>query len=237
MYTTEFAEIYEPMYRLRGKDWQAEAGDVVALVRDLNPGAGSLLDVACGTGAHLEHFAGLLDHVEGVEIAPSMRALAAARIPDVAVHDGDMRDFRLGRTFDAVTCLFNSVGYLGDVAELRAAIGSMALHLAPGGVLVVDPWWTPDTFVDGYLAADSGQIDGRALARVSHSTRDGRATRLHARFLVGDAGGVREFSLVHELTLFTESEYLDAFAAAGCPARRTTSPLSGRGLYVARREQ
>src|SRR6266498_4870403 len=101
MYTAEFAEIYEPIYRLRGKDWVAEAEVVVKLVQERSPEAGSLLDVACGTGAHLETFARLMDHVEGLELATPMRVVAQRRLPGVTVHAGDMRNFDLGRTFDA----------------------------------------------------------------------------------------------------------------------------------------
>ena len=46
-----------------------------------------------------------------------------------------LREFDdLGRTFDAVVCLFSSIGYVGTEERLRAAIGSMARHAAPGGM-------------------------------------------------------------------------------------------------------
>lgn len=231
-YTAEFAEIYEEIYRIRGKDWAAEAEELVRLVREVTPGATSLLDVACGTGAHLETFARLLEHVEGLEIAAPMRAVAERRLPSVTVHAGDMRDFALGRTFSAVTCMFNSIGYMADVARLRAAVAAMARHLHPGGVLVMEPWWFPERFLDGYLAADAGQADGRAVARVSHTTRDGRVSRLEARYLVGGPGGIKEFTQVHHLTLFTRDEYHAAFADAGCPAEYRDGGLTGRGLFV-----
>ena len=235
MYTAEFAEVYELVYGLRGKDWVAEAERLVALIKQRSPGAASLLDVACGTGAHLETFARLLDHVEGLEIAAPMRAVAERRLPAVTVHAGDMRDFDLGRTFDALTCMFNSIGYLADVPEMRAAVHAMARHLAPGGVLVLEPWWFPDRFIEGYLAADAGLVEGRAVARVSHSSRDGRATRLEARYLVGGPDGIKEFTHLHELTLFTEGEYLAAFADAGCPAEYVEGGLTGRGLFIGTR--
>ena len=232
MYTTEFAEIFEPIYRLRGKDWAAEAETVVKLIRERSPGAGTLLDVACGTGAHLETFDRLLDHVEGLEIAEPMRAVAHRRLPDVPVHAGDMRDFDLGRRFDAVTCMFNSIGYMASLSEMRAAIRCMARHLVPGGVVVVEPWWFPERFLDGYLAADAGSIDGHAYARVSHSSRHGRRTRLEARYLIGRAEGITEFTQVSDLMLFTETEYLGAFADAGAPAEYLEGGLTGRGLFI-----
>lgn len=51
-----------------------------------------------------------------------------------------MRILTLDRRFDAITCLFGSIGYMGSTAELNAAVAAMAAHLQPGGVLIVDGW-------------------------------------------------------------------------------------------------
>jgi SAM-dependent methyltransferase len=234
-YTAEFADVYEFIYRSRGKDWAAEAGTLTRLIRDRRPGAATLLDVACGTGAHLATFAGLFDEVAGVELSGPMRAAARARLPGVPVHAGDMRDFRLDRRFDAVTCMFNAIAYLGSVAEMRRAVRSMAGHLTPGGVLVVEPWWFPERFLEGHLAVDSEHDGTRAVARMSHTTRTGRVSHLQVRFLVGDGDGIRDFTQTSHLMLFTRDEYLGAFADAGCPAEYLDGGLTGRGLFVGRR--
>nr|AFV52160.1 N-methyltransferase [Streptoalloteichus sp. ATCC 53650] len=237
-YTEQFAEIYEFIYQGRGKSWPAEAHEVDRIIRSRRPDVASLLDVACGTGAHLETFASLYREVAGLEIAEPMRERASRRLPGVPVHAGDMRDFRLGRTFDAVTCMFNAIGYVGSVEELRDAVRCMAEHTAPGGVVVVEPWWFPENFLDGHVAVDSRRVDGLAVARVSHTTREGRRTRLEVRFLVGEAGhGIREFSQTSDLVLFTRDEYLAAFADAGCPAEYLPDGLTGRGLFVGVRER
>lgn len=57
VYSTEHAEIYDFIHAARGRDWSAEADGITRLIRERCPEAGSLLDVACGTGAHLERFA------------------------------------------------------------------------------------------------------------------------------------------------------------------------------------
>ena len=232
MYTADFADVYELVYQVRGKDWTAEAERILAVVRERAPEADRLLDVACGTGAHLEVFARHLGHVEGVELAEPMREVAERRLPGVPVHRGDMRDFRLDGVFDAVTCLFNSIGYMTTVAELRAAIGSMARHLRPGGVLVVEPWWFPDRFIDGYVTADAGSADDRVVARVSHTRREGRRTLLDSRYLVAGPDGISELAHLHELTLFTRAEYLAAFEDASCLTEFIEGGLTGRGLFV-----
>src|SRR6266852_3656862 len=135
----EHAEVYELTHRNRGKDWPAEARDLAARICSRRPGASSLLDVGCGTGAHLETFRSCFEHVEGLELAPAMRDRAQRRLPGIEIHHGDMRGFELGRTFDAVTCLCSAAGYVDTAEELRAAIRCMADHVLPGGVLAVEP--------------------------------------------------------------------------------------------------
>jgi ubiquinone/menaquinone biosynthesis C-methylase UbiE len=61
------------------KDYPAEVDRLLSIIRERVPEAGSLLDVACGTGKHLEL---LRDHyrVEGVDLDPEMIALARERL-------------------------------------------------------------------------------------------------------------------------------------------------------------
>lgn len=235
MYGQQLAEVYELIYRSRGKDWAAEAEQVTDVIKSRFPQADSLLDVACGTGAHLETFGKFFRHTEGLEIAPEMRELAIRRLPGVPVHPGDMREFDLGHPFDAVVCLFCAIGYLGTVDELRDAVRCMTEHLVPGGILVIEPWWFPSNFIDGYVAGDLARSEDKTVARISHSTLQGRATRMEVRFTVADANGITQFTEIDILTLFTKDEYLAAFDDAGCPAEFLEGGLTGRGLFVGRR--
>ncbi|MER6165456.1 class I SAM-dependent methyltransferase [Streptomyces violaceorubidus] len=232
MYGRELADVYEEIYRSRGKDWGQEAADVARVITERNPGADSLLDVACGTGAHLGVFGQKFGVAEGLEIAEPMRRIAEQRLPGTTVHAGDMRDFRLGRTYAAVSCMFCAIGYLETVADMRSAIRSMAHHLEPGGVLVVEPWWFPENFIEGYVAGDLARAEHRTIARISHTTRKGRATRMEVRFTVGDATGIQQFTEIDVLTLFTKEEYLSAFADAGCSVEFLEGGPTGRGLFV-----
>ena len=64
-----------------------------------------------------------------------------------------MVDFDLGSRFDAVICLFSSIGYVRKPEQLRQAIRTMSKHLRSGGVLAVEPWLTPDEFHPGKVFA------------------------------------------------------------------------------------
>src|SRR5207302_1516830 len=113
--------LYDLVYAAAGKDYAAEAAQAAALIRERAPAALTLLDVACGTGEHLRHLAGSFA-VEGVDADPAMLAEAHRKLPQTPLHEGDMRTLQLGRRFDAVTCLFSSVGYLRTAGELDAAV-------------------------------------------------------------------------------------------------------------------
>ncbi|MBB6170788.1 SAM-dependent methyltransferase [Nocardiopsis mwathae] len=232
MYGEQLTQVYEEIYQSRGKDWGAEARLAIDHIKARAPKADSLLDVACGTGAHLSEFSAAFRRVEGVDIEENMLRAAKARVPDVLLTQADMRDFDLGRRFDAVCCMFCSLAYLPTVEDMRAAVRTMADHLVPGGVIVIEPWWFPEKFIDGYVAGDLARGDDRTIARISHSVRKGDATHMEVRFLVGDSDGITEFTEIDVLTLFTEDEYLSALADAGCPAEYLPGAPTGRGLFI-----
>nr|BAC57036.1 N, N-dimethyltransferase [Micromonospora griseorubida] len=233
MYESDHAAVYDLFYQGRGKDYATEATEVAQLIRARNPGADTLLDVACGTGTHAHDFAKEFSQVEGLELAPDMIAVARRRLPDTPLHQGDMRDFRLDRRFGAVVCMFSSIGYLPTTADLDAALASFARHLDPGGVVVVEPWWFPESFHDGWVSADAVHGEARSVVRLSHSTRVGRATRMEVHFVVADArNGPRHFTDTHLITLFHRHEYESAFVRAGLPVEYLPGGPSGRGLFV-----
>ncbi|MCP3804653.1 class I SAM-dependent methyltransferase [Allokutzneria sp. A3M-2-11 16] len=236
-YVEEAAEVYDAVHQGRGKDYRTEAADIAKLVRTYRTDAASLLDVACGTGSHLRFFAEEFAEVEGVELSEDMVGIARRKTPSVRLHQGDMRDFALGREFDAVTCMFSSIGHMADTAELDSAVATFAHHLTPGGVVVVEPWWFPETFTPGYIAADVVRADGRTISRVSHSIRENDHTRIEVHYVVATAErGIRHFSEVHEITLFERPEYERAFVRAGLRVEFLEGGPSGRGLFVGVRD-
>ncbi|MFD5321593.1 class I SAM-dependent DNA methyltransferase [Streptomyces sp. NPDC127098] len=234
MYEAEDAEIYDLVHQGRGKDYAAEAEHLREVIRSHKRDASSLLDVACGTGLHLAHLSREFDEVEGLDRSMDMLTRAQRRLPDVRLNLGDMRSFDLGRTFDAVTCLFASVGHLSTVAELADTLRCFARHAAERrGVVVIDPWWFPETFTPHHVAGDVVTADHRTVARVSHSSLEGRASRMDVHYLIADPkNGVRHLTERTLITLFTRDEYEDAFDRAGLTPTYLQGGLSGRGLFV-----
>jgi SAM-dependent methyltransferase len=224
------ARIYDPIYASI-RDYPGEAEELDRLIQDRRPGARTLLDVACGTGAHLEHLTGY--EVEGLDLDPEMLAVARERLPAVVFHEGDMASFDLGRRFDAVVCMFSSIGYVRTEERLRSAIASMARHLEPGGVLVVEPWLSPDVWLDRHVGAVFVDEPELKIARMNISQRQIEVSILDFEYLVGTPDRVEHFTERHELGLFTVEQYLDAFRAAGLEADHDREGPMGRGLYVA----
>ena len=225
------ARIYDAIYASI-RDYPREAAQLDALIQARRPGAKSLLDVACGTGVHLHHLAGRYE-VEGLDLDPEMLAVARERLPDATFHQGDMASFDLGKRFDAVVCMFSSIGYVKTEEWLRAAIASMARHLEPGGVLVVEPWLTPDAWSDRHVGAVFVDEPELKIARVNVAEREGTISSFEFQYLVGTPDGVEHFSERHELGLFTVEQQLEAFRAAGLEAEHDPEGPMGRGLYVA----
>jgi dTDP-3-amino-3,6-dideoxy-alpha-D-glucopyranose N,N-dimethyltransferase len=233
MYGAELAPVYELVHRGRGKDYDDEAALVERQVRELLPGASSLLDVACGTGAHLGAFARLFTRVEGLEMSEPMLAAARKLRPDLDLRHGDMRTFRTGRKYDVITCMFGSIGYLATAEDLIIAVRRFASHLNPGGVVAIDPWWFPDTYIDGYVSGSVVENDGSTVARVSLSQREGNASRMEVHYLLARPGaGIRHFVETHLISLFTRQQYETAFRDAGLSVRYLPGVQSGRGLFV-----
>ena len=71
------------------------------------------------------------------------------------------------------------------------------------------------------------------IARMAHSGRIGGLATMDFEYLVGTPAGIEAFSERHELALFTDEEYRQAFDGAGLCVERDPEGLIGRGLYIA----
>jgi SAM-dependent methyltransferase len=101
----------------------------------------SALDLACGTGLLASRLSVCAREVVGIDASEPMLEQARARYSTseaIRFVAGDFRDFHLDRSFDFVVCAFNSLNYVGNVAELRSVFSRVAEHLRPGGLFVFD---------------------------------------------------------------------------------------------------
>jgi SAM-dependent methyltransferase len=226
---TRSEHLYDAVYSF--KDYTAEAARCHELIQAHAPGATTLLDVACGTGKHLEELARWYS-VEGVDLDPEMVQLAQARLPGARLEIADMRSLDLARRFDAVTCLFSSIAYAGSVEGVEGTVAALARHLNPSGVLLLEPWVSPEAWETGrprLLTVDEPDLK---IARMNVGYLRDRLSILDFTYLVGTPDGVETFTEHHEAVLLTDEEYRGAFAAAGLTVELEAVGLSGRGLYI-----
>ncbi|MHC4339419.1 MAG: class I SAM-dependent DNA methyltransferase [Planctomycetota bacterium] len=227
-----YVDYYDKFYTR--KNYEEETDALRELIgRHKRSKANRLLDVACGTGKHLallrEHF-----DVAGLDISEGMARMARERNPGVEIHVGDMRDFDLGQCFDVILCLFSSIGYLKSAAETTQALRRFKEHLEPGGVIMVEPWFTPEQVRPGrshMLTVDEPDLK---LCRMNTTWIEGGASVIHFHYLIGTPEGTRHMEEEHRMLLLSHEEWDTCFAEAGLDHSLEEKGLMGRGLHIGR---
>lgn len=227
------AEYYDLIYSAF-KDYAKEIAQIAALLRRLNPECRTLLDVACGTGEHAVRLAADGFVVDGLDLDPSFVRIAEAKHPAGRFFVADMSDFHLPHRYDAVLCLFSSIGYVRTLDRVRRALTSFREHLAPGGVALVEPWFPPGILDTTRLFTHVGEANGVRVTRNARTEVDGTLSRLLFDYEIEENGEMRRVSEVHELGLFTTEEMMHACREAGLDVEHDPEGLIGRGLFIAR---
>jgi ubiquinone/menaquinone biosynthesis C-methylase UbiE len=135
----------------------------------------TLLDLACGTGRHAFEFAAMGIEVTGVDLNEALLAHARERAPEIEFLAQDMCELDLGDArFDAVTCLFDSIGYAQTGERVIAALAGARRHLAAGGALAVEFLHAPAMLLHAapVRVRRWDTEDGGALLRVSETRLD-----------------------------------------------------------------
>ncbi len=237
-YGDAHAAWYDALYDALGKAPEAEAADLLAVATaELGRPPTSWLDVACGTGRHLATVADTVDDVVGVDLSPQMLDVARTRLSGrVALHVADQRELDLGRTFDVVTSLFSSIGYARDLDELDRTVAALAAHVAPGGLLLLEPWVDPSDWQDGLTQVVDVEDGGRRAVRMLTSRREGDVSVLDAAIVSAAAGRLTVDREEHRMLLVPHARLLASVRATGLQAEDHPGPgPAGRGLVLARR--
>jgi SAM-dependent methyltransferase len=130
-------DVFAPFYDAAMGDMADKVTFLKKLLRDYAPEAQSVLELACGTGIITKELAGAYT-VTGLDLSPEMIAIAKQKLPQAKFKVGDMASFRLGKTFDVVLCLFDSVNHLLEWDDWRSMFQSVDEHLNKGGLFVFD---------------------------------------------------------------------------------------------------
>ena len=226
------SKYYDALYRALGKDYETEATQLTTILRERGIARGAeLLDVACGTGGHLQYLRGEFA-CEGADIDRNMLTIAAQRCPDIPLTPADMISFNLGKKFDAIVCLFGSIGYVPSTMRLNQTLLTFVRHLKPGGIVAIEPWLTPEQWEGGTLSALYVDEPDLKVARMNVSRRDGNVSIINFHYMVGSQDGIRSFTEPHRLALFTGDQYRAAMEVARLRVEFLPQGLSTRGLYI-----
>ena len=189
----------------------------------------SVLELGSGGGnnaSHMKHaFAMTL-----VEPADGMRELSRALNPECEHLPGDMRTVRLGRLFDAVF-VHDAVMYMTTEEDLRAALATVAAHLAPGGVTLVAPDATTETFSETTEHGGGEDPNGRQARYLEWTLPPGpggTSFETHYAFLLREPDGtVRSAHDVHHGGLFGRETWLRLFREVGLAGRLAPRTIEG----------
>ncbi len=148
-----YAEYYNLLYK--DKDYAGEAQYLHQLIQKHCSGASTVLNLGCGTGRHDFEFATKGYGVAGVDLSEEMLQIANNRLKplnrptvDLSFVQGDIRDVRLRRKFDAVISLFHVMSYQTSNKDLISAFATAREHLNDDGVFVFDCWYGPAVLTD-----------------------------------------------------------------------------------------
>jgi SAM-dependent methyltransferase len=134
-----------PMWGDPAVEYAPYCAHVTALVRQYSERpAVTLLDIGCGGGKNALNLKRDFN-VTGLDVSPVMLAQAKALNPECTFRLGDMRRFALGTTFDAVL-MDDAIAHMNCRTDVVAALRAAHVHLNPGGVLIVTPDQTIETF-------------------------------------------------------------------------------------------
>ena len=227
-----------------------EAAFFRALLRRHRPRPRTLLELGCGGGslaANLKReFALTL-----TDLSPQMLAVCRAENPECEVLPGDMRSLRLGRVFDAVL-VHDAIMYATSEGDLRATIETAATHCRAGGLVVLAPDCTKESFGVATAEEDAGAShDGAGTDHGGLDAPDGRALRylewswdpdpsdtqfeVAYAFVLREADGRTRVELDrHSEGVFPEATWLRLMRECGLDARSVPDPWRGQ-IFVGTR--
>ena len=143
----EYSKYYDLFYK--EKDYNEEAAYIDRLICQLEQKPCNLLDIGCGTGKHANILVDKGYKVHGIDKSETMLQEAINNFGDrVTFSKGDIRDFKLNKTFSVITSLFHVMSYQTANNELDDCFQSIYNHLEDNGYFIFDCWYGPGVMND-----------------------------------------------------------------------------------------
>lgn len=110
--------------------------------------------------------------IEGLEISKEMIAVAHQNDPELTVHCGDIRDYDLGKQYDAVLCVSSGLVLLDSHEEMRQCLSRSYAHLKPGGILWLELPNHPVEMQQNHLTQEVHANDDSSIIVVIQSSQE-----------------------------------------------------------------
>ena len=117
-----------------------DTGDRVPFVAKVlkNFGKQTVLELGIGSGLFAIPLTKSGLNVEGLEISEVMLDVMRKKAPDLNAYQGDIRDFSLGKQYQAVLALSSILVLLKDQQEIKRCLRCVYEHLEPEGLLLLE---------------------------------------------------------------------------------------------------
>ena len=223
---------YDSLFAAWGKDYEKESQLIHSIIQQnkLIPGK-VLLDLGCGTGEHLLYLQKYYD-VTGLDCSNEMITIASKKVPNANFYEMDMSNFQIEKQFDIVICLFSAIGYVRTLPRLHSTISSISNHLNSGGIVIIEPWFTPDDFEKHRYDSLYGEKGNFKACRMRKSTVREKIAYIDEHILISNEDGVLHFTSKHKFGLFNQNEIIKTLELNKIIPSYSEPGLSGRGIYI-----
>lgn len=216
---TALARVYDAI--MADIEYDVWADFILSYAADAGLSITDALDLACGTGGLTRQLAAQQIEVTGLDASCEMLKVAAERMPNVKFVQGDLRTFELGRTFNLITCVFDSLNNLTADGDLALALRQMHSHLMAGGLLAFDvntrigvrELWEGDS-IEGLEPLPDGSQVHYQWSHHYNVEADVGVVQAFCRVL-GENGETAEFVETHQERGYDPAELAAALRAAG----------------------
>ncbi len=136
----KLADIYD--YLVAGIDYEEWADYIEEILKKFCPKTRYIADLACGTGNTTLPLAARGYEVYGIDISAAMLEKAVRKAEDKGLTPSfiqqDIRQLRLPRLMDLITCYHDGLNYIIDPVDLTKVFSRVYESLRPGGLFVFD---------------------------------------------------------------------------------------------------
>jgi SAM-dependent methyltransferase len=222
-YIGRHAELYDIFYA--DKPYAEEAAFVHKCIQTHKKNARHIMELACGTGTHALLLEKYGYDIVACDYSPDMLAQAKEKARQANSRiDFRQQDMRLlnipERPFDAIICLFDSIGYVASNEDISQVLDHVCSHLANDGIFIFE-FWNAGAMLRYYdqlrlrrFRTSTGEVE-----RISETTIDLKEQLCHVSYTINEFNDdgtyqtmremqINRFFLVQEMSLFLHLSHL-----------------------------